>query len=87
LVAPFWFWNSPVAQGAQLGWLVPDCDVPAAQGEHARSTNVEPAKDANSPAAHILCAVHVASFGAELKVPLSQTVHSRSDVAVGAFDT
>ena len=46
LVAPFWFWNSPVAQGAQLGWLVPDCDVPAAQGVHARSTNVKPAKEA-----------------------------------------
>jgi hypothetical protein len=86
-VAPTWFWNSPAAQGAQLGWLVPDCDVPAGQGVHLRSMDEEPAKDAYAPAAHALCAVHWAAFSVALKKFAAQGEHARSDVAVGAIDT
>jgi hypothetical protein len=83
-IVPLPSWNWPAAQSLQVRC---SSKRPAGHAAHSRSTNVDPAKEANSPAAHALCAVHVASFGAELNLPLSQTLHSRSDVAVGAFDT
>jgi hypothetical protein len=61
--------------------------MPALQDIHTRSTNLEPAKGAYSPAAHALCAVHWAAFSVALKKFAAQGEHSRSDVAVGAFDT
>ena len=58
------------------------------QAVQTRSTVEEPTKEAKWPAAHCVKAVHVAAFWVELKeVVPSQTAHTRSDIAVGAFDT
>ena len=51
-------WYSPWPQAAQVGWLVPGCDLPSSHAVHCRSLDKVGACVTLKPALHVATVLH-----------------------------
>jgi hypothetical protein len=73
-VCPAKAWNVPGVQASQMP-LYPN--FPAAHSVHWRLTVLEPTKDANSPAVHVVQAKHSVAPSSFWNSPAAQTLQVR----------